>query len=242
MKGDLRLPNHPASQDHSDRRFTDQEVAIVLQRAAEIEERRSDAASPHGVTLRELREIAQEVGFRPEVLDEAVAAIQAGARPRSRELLGAPLSSKSVRGVEGHLGEEGLQSLVRVIEEQVEATGTVSQALGTVRWTSIPRGHKFDRTMQVSFAVKNEETQIQVVQRYQSAFRAILHFLPGAWGGMIGGGVAASLGVPAVPGIAIGVGAIALGVGIGRSVWQVLARRSAREVQRLASEDRKSVV
>ncbi len=65
----------------------------------------------------------------------------------------------------------------------MEETGTVSEALGTVRWTTIARSHKFDRTMQVSLSAKNEETQILVVQRYPSGLRAILHFGPGMGGG-----------------------------------------------------------
>jgi hypothetical protein len=53
---------------------------------------------------------------------------------------------------------------------------------------------------------------------------------------MIGAAVAASLAVPPVATIGIGVGAAALGVSVGRSVWQMLARRSAREVHNVASE------
>ena len=230
------MPDRPVDEQDTDRRYTDQEVALVLQRAAEIEERRSDSTAARGLTLRELREIAKEVGLSPDVIDEALTLVQAGARPPSGALLGAPLSSKLARGVRGHLGEEALQRLLHVVEEHVEETGTVSEALGTVRWTSISRGHKFDRTMQVSLSTTDEETQIQVVQRYPSGLRAILHFLPGTWGGMIGAAVAASLAVPPAAAIGIGVGAAALGVGIGRSVWQMLARRSAREVQRVTSE------
>lgn len=188
------------------------------------------------MTLGELREIAKKVGLSPDVIDEAVAAVGAGVRPRTGSLLGAPLSNKVMRGVRGRLEEEDLQRLIRVIEERVEETGTVTEALGTVRWTSFARGHKFDRTMQVSLSATDEETQIQVVQRYPSGMRAILHGLPTAWGAMIGGAVAASVAVVPVAGIALGVGGAALGFGIGRSVWHMLTRKSAREVERVASE------
>jgi hypothetical protein len=233
---DNTLPNRPVKERDSDRRYTDQEVALVLQRAAEIEERRSDvSAVARGLTLGELHEIAKEVGLSPDVIDEAVAAVRAGARPRSGSLLGAPLSSKLVRGVRGQLGKEDLQRLLRVIEEHVEATGTVTEALGTVRWTSIWGGHKPGRTMQVSLSAKNEETQIQVVQRYPPGVRVMLHALPATWGGMIGIAVAASLGVAAVGWIGLGVGTAAVGMGIGRSIWQMLAQRNAREVEQVAS-------
>jgi hypothetical protein len=223
--------------EKSDRRYTDQEVALVLQRAAEIEERRSDSSSvPRGLTLRELHEIAREVGLSPNVIDEAVRTLQASARPHSGFPLAAPLSSKLVKAVPGRLGEGHLQRLVQMIENHVDATGTVTEALGTVRWTSVSRGHKFDRTLQVSLSSADEETQIQVVQRYPSGLRAVLHFLPGAWGGMIGAAVGASVGIAPIAVIAATVGAAALGMGIGRGIWQTMARRSEREVERVATE------
>ncbi|MDH3290414.1 MAG: hypothetical protein OEO20_12355 [Gemmatimonadota bacterium] len=221
----------------SDRRFTDQEVALVLQRAAELEEQRSlGSTSARGLTLRELHEIAREVGLSAEVIDEAVAAVRAGVGPHRALLLGAPLSSKVVRGVPGRLGEDALQRLVRVIEDHVDATGTVTEALGTVRWTSVSRGHKFDRTTQVSLSSTDEETQIQVVQRYPSGLRAILHFLPGTWGGVLGAGVAASAGIAPLAVIGVAAGAAVLGASIGRTIWQTLAKRSEREVERMATQ------
>lgn len=218
------------------RRFTDQEVALVLHRAAEIEARRAESAAAHGLTLRELQDIAKEIGLRPEVLDEAVAVVQAGGRPRAVDLLGPTLSTKIVRGVRGTLDEGDLQGLVRVIEEQVDATGTVTEALGTVRWTSVSRGHKFDRTTQVSLTVKPEETQIQVVQRYPSNFRMVLHLLPTMWSAMLGAGLAASSQVTALAGAGIALGAGLLGLGIGRTLWRAAAGRSARETRRVANE------
>lgn len=229
--------SQPVRMDRSDRRFTDQEVALVLQRAAEIEERRTvSSAMPRGLTLRELHEIAREVGLSPDVIDQAVSTLQTGARPRSGFPLAAPLSSKQVRAVPGQLAEHELQRLIQVIESHVDATGTVTEALGTVRWTSVSRGHKFDRTLQVSLSSGQDETQVQVVQRYPAGLRAILHFLPGAWGAMIGAAVGASVGVVPIAAIGATVGAAALGMGIGRSIWQTLARRSEREVERVATE------
>lgn len=227
----------PVKDDDAARRFTDQEVALVLQRAAELEEQRSlGSTSGRGLTLRELHEIAREVGLSPDVIDEAVTAVRAGVRPRQALLLGAPLTSKLARGVPGSLTEDALRTLIRVIENHVDATGTVTEALGTVRWTSISRGHKFDRTTQISLSSTSDETQIQVVQRYPDGLRAMLHFLPGAWGGMLGAGVAASVGIAPLAIVGATVGAALLGAGIGRTIWQTIARRSEREVERIASQ------
>jgi len=218
------------------RRFTDQEVALVLQRAAEIEERRATTAPARGLTVGELRDIARDVGLSPDVIDEAIRTMQVGGRAPTRSLLGAPLSHKLVRGVPGVLGEESMQSLIRLLEEQVEVTGTVTQALGTVRWTSVGRGHKFDRTTQVSFSANAAETQIQVVQRYPSSIRAILHLVPGLWGGAIGGAVVASANVGGLAALGVAVVSVAGGAAIGRAIWALLSRRNAAQVQRIAHD------
>ena len=229
------MANHTEDAHDPDRRYTDQDIALVLQRAVEIEER-SDSAASRGVTRRELMEIAQEVGLSPAVIDEAIVALDTGVRTPRRSLLGAPLSNKQVRGVQGHLEQDDLQRLIRLVEERLEATGTVTDALGMVRWTSI-RTHKFGSTTQVSLSMQGDETQIQVVERFPAALRGVLHFLPTMWGTMIGGAVAASAGgISTATGVAIAAGVATLGVGIGRTVWQVLARRSAREVQSVATE------
>jgi CO/xanthine dehydrogenase Mo-binding subunit len=99
----------------------------------------------------------------------------------------------------------------------------------------MPSAHKFDRTTQISLSSSSDETQIQVVQRYPASLRAILHFLPGAWGAMIGAAVAASVGVTALGTVGVGVAAAAIGMGIGRSIWQTVARRSERQVEEIAT-------
>ena len=224
--------------ENANRRYTDQEVALVLQRAAEIEEQApGDTAAPRGLTLHELHDIAREVGLSPAVIDEALMGLTTRRRSRS-SFLGAPLSRKMVRGVPHHLGDEAFRHLIHVTEDCLDATGTVTEALGTVRWTSVSSGHKFDRTTQISLSSTNDETQIQVVQRYPAGFRAFLHLLPGAWGAMIGGAVAASVAIPAIGAIGLGVavGGAALGVGIGRGIWHMMSRRSERQVEKVVTE------
>jgi hypothetical protein len=222
--------------ENSDRRYTDQEVALVLQRAAELEEQRSSGpGSARGLSRRELHDIAREVGLSPAAIDEALTTLGTRRGPGGRSLLGPALSTKMVRAVPHRLGDDALRRLIHVIEDRVDATGTVTDALGTVRWTSIPSGHKFDRTTQVSLSSNTSETQIQVVQRYPGALRAVLHFLPGAWGAMIGGAVVASSGASALAALGMGLGAAAIGMGIGRGIWELVARRSEGHVERIVA-------
>ena len=64
------------------RRFTDQEVALVLRKAAEIDE--AEGSEPKGLSIADLRQIAREVGLSPGAIDRAVAALdKRRAPPRS---------------------------------------------------------------------------------------------------------------------------------------------------------------
>lgn len=219
----------------TDHRFTDREVALLLQRAAEIEAQRADAPAPQGMSLQQLREIATEVGISPEVFAEAVTAVQAGAKPAQRDLLGAPLTYKAARGVDGHLDEAAMERLTRVLEEAMDQSGTLTDALGTVRWTSLTPDQRFDPTTQVSLVPKRDETQILVVRRHPAAMRAFLHILPPIWSGALfiviaKGGFHAADSV-----LAIGFALFALiGVGIGHSIWQLIGERSAQKVREVA--------
>ena len=219
----------------SDHRFTDREVALLLQRAAEIEAQRADSPPGQGMSLKQLREIATEVGISPEVFEEAVTAVQAGAKPARREVLGAPLAYKAARGVDGRLDEGAMERLIRVLEEAMDQSGTVTDALGTVRWTSLTPDQRFDPTTQVSLVPKRDETQILVVRRHPAAMRAFLHILPPIWSGALFIAIARGGFHAADSSLAIGFALFALiGVGIGHSIWQVVGERSARKVQDVA--------
>ena len=218
----------------SDHRFTDREVALLLQRAAEIEAQRSDAPPVQGMSLRQLREIATEVGISPEVFEEAVTAVQAGAKPAGRDLLGAPLTYKAARGVEGRLDEAAMERLIRVLEEAMDQSGTVTDALGTVRWTSLTPDQRFDPTTQVSLVPKADETQILIVRRHPAMMRGFLHVLPPIWSGALVTAIAAGNHAPdSILAIVFGVFAL-IGLGIGHSIWQAMGERSARKVQEVA--------
>ncbi|MEO8480166.1 MAG: hypothetical protein ABI542_11100 [Gemmatimonadota bacterium] len=221
--------------NESGRRFSDQEVALVLQRATEIEERRPGPGSGRGLSLTELHEIAREVGLSPEVINEAVRAVQVGRRSRPDALFGAPLTTKLVRAIPVALDNVAMQRLIRMIDDRVDSAGTVTEALGTVRWTSADRGRGMDRSTQVSLTVQGDETQMQVVERHPARLRTMLHLIPASWGLMIAGGIAASPGVGPVSGIGLALGGAIAGLGLGRSVWQALARRRARDAEELAS-------
>ena len=222
------------NEGNSDHRFTDRELALLLQRAAEIETQRAEVPLAQGMSLRQLRDIALEVGISKDVFEEAVTAVQAGAKPAHRELLGAPLSYKAARGVRGTLREATLARLLQVVEEVMDQTGTVTEVLGIVRWTSVAPDQRFDPTTQVSLSTKDGETQIVVVRRHPAVIRALVHIMPGLWSGALTAAISAGFNAAGAL-IALGGISVALiGVVIGHAIWQVIGERSDRKVRDVA--------
>ena len=215
------------------RRFTDREVAIVLRRAAEIEEAdSSDAAGgERGLSLDDLRDIGRQVGISPAAIEKAVSHIER--RVATAPLLaGAPRVRRSVHAVQGELNREALGRLIRVVDEKADSAGVVSEALGSVRWTSDER---FSST-QVSLTPANGETTIRVTEKTLPRVKRIVHLVPAAWGAMLVPAVVSALDPSGAATVGILAAGIAAGAAAGRAVWTILSARSAARVERLAAE------
>jgi hypothetical protein len=210
------------------RRFTDREVAIVLRKAAEIDETEGSGAGG-GLSLQDLEEIARDVGISPEAVKRAVGALDEG-RSLRPEWAGAPLVRKSVHAVTGELGQEAIARLVQVIDERTESAGTISEALGSVRWTSSDRF----KSRLVSITPEAGETTIQVVEKALPRMRRLFHALPAAWAAMIAAPVLGAAGLGAVGTIGAVALSVAAGAAVGRGAWSLMSASSARRVERLA--------
>lgn len=216
-----------------DRRYTDREVALILRRAAELEEREGVELKARGITLRDLEQIASDVGLDISRIRQAALELDgSGRRFRESASLGPPPSRTAVRGVEVAITGEALRELVRAIDDHVDAPGTVTEALGTVRWTTRDRW----ATLQVAVAPGSEGTLIKVHERVEPRVRRLMHFLPATWGAMAGFTTAAATSLALLPGVAV-VGACALvGAAAGRGVWEIVSERSQRKVEELAGD------
>jgi hypothetical protein len=163
------------------RRFTDREVAMVLHKASEIDEAEGDG-SGSGLSLEDLTEIAKEVGISSGAIHLAVAGLDRR-RPMRPTLAGAPLVRKAVHAIPGELNEQAIERLVRLIDERAEDAGTISEALGSMRWTSSDRF----KSTRISITPGGGETSIEVVEKVVPRMRRIVHLVPAAWASMFAG-------------------------------------------------------
>jgi len=223
----------------TERRFTDREIGLILRRAVELEESSPSGALPsgRGLTLGELQDIAREAGIDPGMVGRAVTELE-GRRGLEGLSVGGPSAvRREVRTVPGELSREAVGELIRVVDQEVEAQGTVVEALGTVRWTSNGR---FLST-QVSVEPSGEDTLLRVEERYSEMIRGPLHGVPAGWGALLGLAVGLdvlSLAWPLV--IVLNAICFMVGWGVGDLVWRRLSAGSRERVRdltdRLTSE------
>jgi hypothetical protein len=214
------------------RRFTDREVALVLKRASEMEESVGDeVGGGSGLSLAELEDIGREVGISAVSLRSAVAGLDRGRGLNAARIAGAPLVQRAVHGIPTRLDEETIRELVAIVDRDLDGAGTVTEALGSVRWTASDRF----RSTQVRISPTEGSTAIEVVEKTNGRLRRVMHALPGAWGAMAIMPILSSGATSAPQAVALTGAAVIAGVVAGRAVWTVLARRSAGRVKRLAS-------
>jgi hypothetical protein len=228
MGPNAREEERPVTLDKS-RRFTDQEVALVLRKASELDETET-AGDGGGLSLHDLEQIAAEVGIDPSAVHRAVAHLDA--RPMANPFARGQLVRQAVRAVEGELSRESIAGLIQRVDASSDQVGVVTEALGVVRWTAQDRF----RTTQVAVSPSKGETRIRVIERVTARFRRLATAVPtmtasaiaAMFAGQLGPGLGTVIGVTALGG--------ALGALIGRLLWTHLSSESQARVNRLASE------
>jgi hypothetical protein len=123
----------------ADRRYTDDEIAAIFQRATEGPESQGtsiQSAGGEGMTLAELQDIGREVGISPEAIDSAAKAIDLRPRAGTRKFLGLTIGVERIVDLERRLTEDEWERLVVELREVFGARGTVSSSGSFRQWTN----------------------------------------------------------------------------------------------------------
>lgn len=201
-----------------DRRYSDDEVQQLLQRAAELEaEHRASETLHDGPTLQDLEGIAAEAGIDPLLLRRAAEELSgsasgalappAGGRPSW--FLGGPVTVEYTRTVRGEATGPVLESLIPLIRQATDGRGRCSVATRTLTWVSTPpwaatwappeagwgaAGANLD-TLQGSISVRRGSTRIMVQERLGPLAGGIFGGLMGGVGCGVGFGVGFGVGL-----------------------------------------------
>lgn len=183
------------------RRYGEEEVGLILKRAAELQRQQPAAAAEGGgLSLGELEEIAAEVGIDPRHLRRAAEEVDAVAAPLRGEgverLLGAPLTLKFERTLTGELPEDAFEMLVPEIQQAAEGHGQPSLLGHTLTWQST--SSNTDRMLQVTVSSRGGLTRIRIEERSNQLAGQLFGGIIGSVGGGVGLGVGLGVGIGAL--------------------------------------------
>ena len=212
------------------RRYTDREMALILKRAAELQEQGpSTGIREQSYTLLELEQVAAEVGIDPRYVVEAANAVDAEPTTKRAPLLGAPTTYQVSRFVEGEVPEAEFAELLDAIRRVTGRHGEVNRVLGSLEWRTMgPRGETY-----VTISPRQGKTAMRIGGQYGLGAGLVY--------GVVGTiGAALLVGTSVSTGSAIDLGTLAA-VGAGsylaaRTAWQVVAARTERRLRKILEE------
>lgn len=200
----------------SEKRYDDEEVALILRRALEPDGGRAD---PHGLTLAQLKEIAVEVGIDPARMEAAAMAVQSEGRS-ARSAHGRVTARYDVQ-VDGELPPERRADILRAIRSAMGRQGVVTAELGALSWKAQDAfGGRY-----VTVSSSEGSTRIEALGNFRDGA-----LVTGAAGGTIGMALTAMVlkgaGVLAAMG---GAAPLALAAGATLPAWLVYRRWYRKE-------------
>ena len=120
------------------RRFGDEEIGRILQTAVELQER-SDSLTPEaggrGLTLEELRAIAQEAGIDPRFVDLAASHADAPVEQRGSRLAGGAWSWHFRTTLPGEIGDADRERMLHAIRSVMGQKGELEDVFGRMEWS-----------------------------------------------------------------------------------------------------------
>jgi len=136
----------------SERRYSDEEVAAIFERASETEHAALPvSAEGKGLTLAALQDIGREVGISPESISLAARSLDLAGRPASRKFMGLPIGVGRTVEFDRPLSDSDWEGLVADLRTTFEARGTVRYDGPFRQWTNgnlqalvepTPNGHR----------------------------------------------------------------------------------------------------
>ncbi len=214
----------------TERRFSDEEVALILRRATEAAGPAGRGAGD-GLTLAELRAIGAEAGIDPEAITRAARQVVARPPEERNLLLGAPVTRQLEEVIPGRVDPDGLADAVLAIRRVMGRQGVVTTELDGVHWKARDTmGGRY-----VSIRPVGGRTMVRALGNYRDG--AFVHFMAG--GTMTGMGalvVLKTTGLLAALGLGVAPILAAAAYLPARWLWRRRARREQAHLEATLQE------
>lgn len=121
----------------SERRYNQEEVEAIFQRAAEAQQRTPLLrGQDDGITLGQLQEIGREVGITPEQITVAAKSIERTGHTTKRTLLGLPIGVGRTVDLDRRLTDAEWERLVVELRDIFDAKGRLKQEGNFRQWSN----------------------------------------------------------------------------------------------------------
>jgi hypothetical protein len=121
----------------TERRYTEEEVASIFERAAQAEASPSSPARrTEGRTLAELKAIGREAGFPPELVERAARSLDHGSADTGRRFLGLPIAVGHTVELGRALTDDDWHRLVADLRTTFDARGRIREDGPFRQWTN----------------------------------------------------------------------------------------------------------
>lgn len=217
------------------RRYNEEEVAAIFERAAEAQHTSlAHLPAGEGMTLTDLQEIAREVGISGEDLADAARALDMDRRPTSRRLLGFPVGVGLTIDLGRTLSDEEWERFVVDLRETFDTRGILKSEGSLRTWVNGNLQAHLEPTgagHRIRLRTVKGDARGLILGGLGIAGSGIVAFLISAFGGVSDAGVLSALGVITASGAAMfGVGALRL------PGWARLRRRQMKDLgERIAT-------
>jgi hypothetical protein len=121
----------------TERRYTEEEVAQIFERATEAQKALLPTARPsEGLTLKEVLDIGGEVGLAPDLVAQAARALHMTAQVHGRKVFGLPVGVGRTVELARPLEDAEWHRLVSDLRETFDARGRLSEEGPFKQWTN----------------------------------------------------------------------------------------------------------
>lgn len=204
-----------------ERKYTENEFALILRKAFELQERQGGADAAHGLSLREIQSIAAEIGLDPDVVQRAASLLPKAGAGRLARVFGGPSLYQMEYSADGEISKEDFGKIVDAIRQATGHQGQVTEVLGSLEWKTVGEVSQ----IHVTVSPREGQTIVRVLADRGGA-GALTFVFPGL-AGLISIGIAGAIIEPStVPGV-LSIVALALGGAFltSRTIWKATTSR-----------------
>lgn len=218
------------------RRYSEEEFALILRKASEIQEAPGEGTGRlggQGLTLEEIQSIAREAGIDPHAVSRAAALLGSKEWKEKKGLadaiFGGPGTYHLDFEVQGRLPQEDYGRLLELIRRTLEHQGEASEVLGGVEWKTVGQLS----AVNVNISPRGDSTSVQIVGDRSGAGAVTFTFSMAGAAILVG-----ALGGTLQPDTAVGIvglvgGLLGGGFVFARTLWVSSGKKFNRRLGRL---------